>query len=393
MKTTPPLKQDLQQEQLFYWLALWRAPGIGPKHFAVLVDHYPNLADLFHGNKQQLTELKLPPQTIHYLLNPEWHLIENDWRWGQQAHHAIISRDDYRYPPLLREIASAPPLLFVQGNLDLPCSTQLAMVGSRNPTHTGLENATYFAQQLVDHQFTVTSGLAVGIDAASHQGALQAKGNTIAVMATGLDIIYPRSHKVLAERILQNDGTLLSEFPLGTTPMREHFPRRNRIISGLSLGVLVVEAALKSGSLITARYANEQGREVFSIPGSIRNPLTKGNHELIRQGAKLVDKIDDILEELNYHANDTLTIQTKFNSGKLYAKPLGLRFAEDSMTKCMLLDKPLQNLVNCLSDSATSIELLIERSGITVNILTAMLSELEIAGYIKTVPGGFVRIV
>lgn len=364
-----PLKND----PLLFWLALWRTPSIGPKHFTKLLEFFPDLTELFQQSRSALEKIKLPAPAINYILRPNWQTIEEDWQWGQQPNQTIITYQDSQYPHILKEIATPPPLLFVKGKLCTLNQRQIAIVGSRNPTISGLNNARYFAEQLVHLGFIITSGLALGIDAASHQGALQASGQTIAVMATGMDYIYPASHKSLAGDITEN-GALVSEFPLGVTPSREHFPRRNRIISGLSLGTLVIEAAERSGSLITAHYAAEQGREVFALPGGIHNPFAAGCHKLIQQGAKLVTNAKEIVEELKLHLNYPV------NEHKLTSKPL------------QALDKPYQNLVNCIDYETTPIEILSLRSGITLNIMTAMLSELEITGYIKTVPGGIVKI-
>ncbi len=214
---------------------------------------------------------------------------------GDNRH--LITLHDARYPTLLREIDDAPPMLFIQGDPTILNLPQIAIVGSRNPSASGRQTATDFAHFLASAGLAITSGLADGIDGAAHQGALETKNSTLAVTGTGLDRVYPAKHRELAHRIAEQ-GALISELPPGTPPIPANFPRRNRIISGLSLGTLVVEAAQKSGSLITARLATEQGREVFAIPGSIHNPLARGCHALIRQGAKLVETAGDILEEL-----------------------------------------------------------------------------------------------
>ena len=201
------------------------------------------------------------------------------------------------YPALLKRIDNPPPILYIKGNYTLLNDPQLAIIGSRNPTQSGTDNATSFARHLGKTGLCITSGLALGIDGSAHQGALLGNAPTIAVIATGIDRVYPAAHRDLAHKIVEN-GAIVSEFPIGTQPKAENFPRRNRIISGLSYGTLVVEAALQSGSLITARLAMEQNREVFAIPSSIHNPLAKGCHQLIRQGAKLVETAEDILEEM-----------------------------------------------------------------------------------------------
>ncbi|MBD3754766.1 MAG: DNA-protecting protein DprA [Gammaproteobacteria bacterium] len=222
--------------------------------------------------------------------------IDASLAWqGQQQHW--IGWQDADYPPLLAQIADAPILLGVRGRVELLRDPQVAMVGSRHASKAGVNAAEDFAEFLSLQGITVTSGLALGIDAAAHRGALRGLGKTVAVVATGLDRIYPAANKALAHRIVE-EGAMVSEFPLGTKPLSYHFPKRNRIISGLSVGTLVVEAALQSGSLITAKMAAEQGREVFAVPGSIHNPQAKGCHQLIKQGAKLVESGEDVLVEL-----------------------------------------------------------------------------------------------
>ena len=206
--------------------------------------------------------------------------------------------DDPAYPGLLEELPDAPPLLFIEGDPSLLERPQLAMVGSRRASRPGLDNATAFARSLARGGFVITSGLALGIDGAAHQGALDVGGKTIAVLGTGLEQLYPRRHLGLAARIVEGGGALVSELPLDCPPQAANFPRRNRIISGLSLGVLVVEASPSSGSLITARLAAEQGREVYAIPGSIHHPGARGCHQLIRQGAALVESVEDVLQAL-----------------------------------------------------------------------------------------------
>ena len=217
--------------------------------------------------------------------------------WLRDANNRIVTLADAEYPRSLLEIGDPPLILYLKGRAELLARPAVAIVGSRSATAQGLANAEAFAQALSNAGITILSGLALGIDAAAHRGGLAGAGSSIAVVGTGLDVVYPARNRDLAHRLAQ-EGALLSEFPLGTPAMAANFPRRNRLISGLSLGVLVVEAAMQSGSLITARLAGEQGREVFAIPGSIHSPLAKGCHRLIKQGAKLVDSAQDILEEL-----------------------------------------------------------------------------------------------
>ena len=221
--------------------------------------------------------------------------------WIKHPHHHLVAFTDPRYPNSLRMLANRPVALYVAGNPQVLNDPQLSIVGSRNPTAAGRDTAFAFAESLAARGLAITSGLAEGIDSAAHRGALAAQGVTLAVLGNGLDGIYPRCNRCLSEEILFR-GALISEFPLGTPPRRANFPQRNRIIGALSLGTLVVEAARRSGSLITARLAGDQNRELFAVPGSIHNPLSRGCHELIRQGAKLTETVADILSELNFSA-------------------------------------------------------------------------------------------
>jgi DNA processing protein len=260
-------------------------------------------------------------------------------------------------------------VLYVRGDVGLLSKNQLAMVGSRHPTAMGVETAQQFAKQLAASGLVITSGLALGIDGASHRGALLT-GKTIAVLGTGLGSIYPRTHQSLATEILEKGGTLVSEFPPASPPKAAHFPLRNRIISGLSLGVLVVEAAIRSGSLITARTALEQNREVFAIPGSIHNPLARGCHQLLRQGAKLVETVEDVLEEINLQITKTTKLPLK--------EPVDL-------------DPQLKRVLAQIGYEATAVDAIILRSELTASEVSSMLLSLELAGYVCNAPGGYVR--
>jgi DNA processing protein len=275
----------------------------------------------------------------------------------------------------LRQLPDPPALLYVHGDVSLLSEPQLAMIGSRNPTTSGQRTATEFAQYLASTGLIITSGLALGIDAASHQGALDVDMPTIAVMGTGLDRVYPARHRDLARRIA-GQGALVSEFPIGTSPRAENFPQRNRIISGLSLGTLVVEAAKRSGSLITARHAGEQGREVFAIPGSIHNPLSRGCHHLIRQGAKLVETAQDVIDELCALA--TASSPSAPAAGSPAAVP-----ATDP-----LQDFEYRRLLDAIGFHPTSVDQLVQDSGLTPAEVSSMLLQLELAGYIAAGPGG-----
>jgi len=286
--------------------------------------------------------------------------IEKTLQWAAQAGHALLTLADTEYPKQLLEIPDPPALLCVTGNVKLLSSSALAVVGSRNATPQGMKNAQSFARTLSEAGLAIVSGLALGVDSAAHRGGLEGRGSTIAVLGTGIDIVYPRRNQALAEEIASR-GTLVSEFPLGAPPNAANFPRRNRLISGLARGCLVVEAALDSGSLITARLAAEQGREVLAIPGSIHSPLSKGCHALIKQGAKLVESAQDVLEELGGARAPDPT-------------PSGSGASHD------LLDK--------MGFDPLDIDELIARSGLTTEVVSAILLQWELEGKIASLPGG-----
>ena len=361
-----------QAGDVSYWLALMHAPGIGPVTYQTLLQHYGHPERLFDKSGSAPAAF-LPKSALEYLRNPDWSAVERDLFWQEQPGNYILTFHDAAYPPLLREIPDPPPVLFARGNVQLLSSLQLAIVGSRNPSPVGQETAYEFAKSLSGHGLTITSGLAMGIDAAGHRGALDNKGFTLAVMGCGLDQVYPARHQQLAQQVAEH-GVLISEFAPGIPPLAENFPRRNRIISGLSAGTLVVEAALRSGSLITARLALEQGREVFAVPGSIHNPLARGCHQLIRQGAKLVENTQDILEELGPLAEAAFTQQQ--------ASPAtGPGTTHLDQTHSRVLDK--------LGFDPTSIDTLVERTGLTAEALSSILLVLELHDKIMSVPGGF----
>ncbi|EDN67842.1 SMF protein [Beggiatoa sp. PS] len=286
-----------------YWLALAHAPcNIGSNHVIHLLNYFGNLGNVFEANRRELQALHLERQLLLYLQNPNWYAVEGDMRWLAERDHYLLSLDHPNYPWRLREIYHPPLVLFVRGDYTLLNSIQLAIVGTRCASDEGMQTAQTFAKQLSHQGLTITSGMLYGIEGASHVGALAGTGKTIAVLGWGLDQIYPPAHRELGDKIAET-GALVSEFPPGTPVKHEHFLRRSRIISGLSLGTLVIEAAKYSYSLKTIYFALEQGREVFAVPGSIYNPLTKGCHQLIKQGAKLVETTEDILDELKIYLN------------------------------------------------------------------------------------------
>ena len=363
-----------ERARLLDWLALAQAPGIGPRAVADLLGRFGDAAGVRAAGAGALRAAGVADAAIAAIAEPDQAQLDRALGWAMGGGASIVTRDDPRYPPLLAEIAAAPPVLYVQGDVGLLTEPQIAIVGSRNPTRGGIETTREFAAYLVGLGLIVTSGMAAGIDAAAHTGALS-NGRTIAVLGTGPDRVYPAAHRDLARRIAEN-GALVSEFPPGIGPHATHFPRRNRIISALSLGTLVTEAAPKSGSLITARYAVEQGREVFAIPGSIHNPLARGCHALIRQGAKLVDSVDQLLEELAPQLR-----RFALDTGSASAAP-GVVAAEPE------LDDEYRRLLDCMGHDPVAPDELIARSGLPAQSVSSMLLLLELQGYVSSHPGG-----
>lgn len=304
--------------------------------------------------------------------------------WLSASDHHLLRPDDQRYPPLLREISRPPSVLFVAGNPDVLTLPQLAIVGSRNATAEGADTARSFAAHLAAAGFCITSGLAEGIDAAAHLGALQVPdGRTIAVCGTGPDSVYPRRHAGLAERIVAAGGATVSEFAPGTPVTRSNFPRRNRIISGLCVGVLVVEASVRSGALITARHAMEQGREVFAIPGSIHNPVARGCHQLIREGARLVETAADIVAELGgLLASLKPDNESGQQSGNLHVAAAG------GVISAAVPDPSHADLLAAMSCNPVAVDVLASRCGLTIGELSSMLLILELQGLVRSLAGG-----
>ncbi|MGI9202856.1 MAG: DNA-processing protein DprA [Woeseiaceae bacterium] len=297
---------------------------------------------------------------------------DEELEWAGKPDHHIIESSSDEFPELLLQIPNAPQRLFVIGSPNVLHLPSLAIVGSRNPTRGGRENAYEFARHLGHSGFSIVSGLAQGIDAAAHRGALAAGAPTVAFLGHGIDLIYPASNRELA-RLIAEGGALCTEFPLRTQPRREHFPQRNRLISGLCLGTLVVEAARRSGSLISARLAGEQGREIFAIPGSIHNPMSRGCHQLIRQGAKLVESADDIVSELGSLVNHMLQTTDAKES------PQAEQFNKDG---------DYQILLDALGYDPATTDELAKTSGLTIDQVSSMLLILELEGEIEAQNGG-----
>ncbi len=302
--------------------------------------------------------------------------LERCLMWLEQPGNYLLTADQPLYPPLLRTVVDYPGALFIRGNPDCLKAIQLAVVGSRSPSWYGERWGKILCEQLAQSGFTITSGLACGIDGVAHNAALTAKGRSVAVLGNGLFSVYPRRHQSLAERIIESDGAIVSEFSLATQPRPGNFPRRNRIISGLSQGVLVVEAALRSGSLVTARCALEQGREVFALPGPIGNPGCEGPHWLIKQGATPVTCVEDILENLQYGLHWLTDVPEKRH------------YSSDQQEVALPFPKLLANV----GDEVTPVDVVAERAGQPVPVTVAQLLELELAGWIAAVPGGYVRL-
>ncbi len=362
-----------------YALALHRTPKIGARRFQKLIAAFGSAAGVFAASARQLrAAVELPDESLSYLQNPDWDAVDGDMAWFAQPGNHIILYSDASYPSLLKEIPDPPGLLFVHGDPDYLLQPQLAIVGSRNPSRDGLALASEFAAYLAGYGLTITSGLASGIDGAAHRGALAAQGSTVAVMGTGLDRVYPASHRKLAHEIAVN-GALVSEFSPGTAPVASNFPRRNRIISGLSLGTLVVEAAVRSGSLITARAARDQGREVFAIPGSLHNPLARGCHALIREGAKLVETGEHILEEL-------VAIIPQLVSPSISSAASATPVLRQEETSGLASD--YVQLLDFMGYEPVTVNQLVGRSGLTPQELSSMLLVLELDDYLVSGAGG-----
>jgi len=359
------------------WFLLIRSQ-ISWKKFSAILNIDPELEWLTADPVPLLKKCGVAEEHLQFWRVPPVGLIEHDRQWLAQPNHHLMTFFDPDYPQLLKEIADPPLALFIVGDRALLSTPQLAIVGTRNPSSAGRENAQQFAHYLATAGLTITSGLAVGIDAAAHQGALTSTGKTIAVCGTGLDLVYPAKHRQLAAQMSQQ-GALVSEFPLGTQPNRFNFPQRNRIISGLSVGTLVVEAALRSGSLITAHAAIEQGREVFAIPGSIHNPLAKGCHQLIRQGAKLVETTDDILEDLGSLIKISMT-------------DIKQQLEKESRTPILEIDPEYQQLLDLIGYETVSVDTLVVRSGLSIEVVASLLLMLELQSLISSQPGGYIRI-
>ena len=352
-------------ESLQDWLRLTLIPGIGGETQRKLLTAFGLPESIFSASYGSLHSV-IGEKAVRLLLETDNQpAIATALEWAKGENQHIVTLADPEYPRALLEISDPPSLLYVRGRIELLNRPILSIVGSRNPTPQGILNAERFSAALAESGLVIASGLALGIDAAAHRGALDSGGDTIAFIGTGIDRIYPARNKELAHEIGMR-GAIVSEFPIGTPVIASNFPRRNRLISGIARGVLVVEAALESGSLITARLAAEQGREVFAIPGSIHSPQARGCHKLIKQGAKLVDAAQDILEELDWH----VSVPTIMDN----------RSTEDVRPE-------IQQLLSQMGFDSCSVDELVDRSGLTAEELSVMLLHLELEGRVASLPG------
>jgi DNA processing protein len=355
------------------WLRLARVPGINIVDALALLECLGGPEALLAASTAELARAGVTGVGLLALARPDETALERDLRWLEVRGHCLLTADDPAYPPQLAATTGAPVALFVEGEPAALTMPQLAIVGSRSATAAGREMAFDFAGRLSAAGLTITSGLATGIDAAAHRGALAAGGMTIAVCGTGLDQVYPAEHAALAAAIA-TQGALVSEFSMGTPPIAANFPRRNRLLSGLARGVLVIEAAARSGSLITARLAGEQGRDVMAVPGSIHNALARGCHRLIRDGAALVESPEDVLATIGFRDLSAAAVAGAPTSGRVRNSSGGLDSAEEM-------------LLNALGFEPADLDKLVERTGLLAHDVASMLQLLELEGRIESLAG------
>jgi DNA processing protein len=347
------------------WLTLSFAPGLTNEAFRQLLVAFGGPQEILGASRADLTAAVNDRAARAVLTPPPLETLAKISEWLEDGANHVITLGDTTYPQALLDAADPPPLVYAKGRVELLNAPAFSVVGSRNATQQGIAHAESFGRALSDAGLTIVSGLASGIDAAAHRGGLAGASSSIAVVGTGLDIVYPAKNRDLAHE-LARDGCIISEFPLGTAPVASNFPRRNRIISGLGRGCLVVEAALSSGSLITARLANEQGKDVFAMPGSIHSPLTKGCHNLIKQGAKLAETAEDILEELKLPWRESAGGGRATSAAPDTADPV--------------LDQ--------LGYDPVDFDTLVARTGVSADMLASILTRWEIEGVIEVLPGG-----
>jgi DNA processing protein len=363
-------------------------PNIGPKTFQALVEQTTQVSDIYQFSREQLLRLKVPKKSIdHMISHPPSNPckdVEQALNWAQTPKHNLLTQLHEHYPEQLKQIATAPPLLMVKGDVACLSLPQVAIVGSRYPTSAGQGQAFEFAHALSEFGFVITSGLARGVDAFAHRGALSGDGKTVAVLGSGLNQIYPKQNNPLAEEIADH-GAVISEFPLRAKSLPGHFPRRNRIVSGLSLGTLVIEATIKSGSLITARQALEQNREVFALPGPINNPLKAGCHYLIRQGACLIETPEQIVQELSLISGHVISSHLNVSSDLLGVNDSLINPERDQL-------QPEQySILTAVDYEGISLDNLVDKTQGTVSHISAHLMDLELLGFIRQEQGLYFR--
>lgn len=383
----------MSQDDLAAWLRLTLIPGIGAERQRRLLAAFGLPERIFAAGRSALAAVVGARPADLLLAPPDEGRIDAALAWAAEPGNRLLTLADADYPPALLEIADPPVLLYVKGDpARLSTHPSLAMVGARSATPAGIANAEAFAHSLASTGLTITSGLALGIDAAAHRGALSAPaGVTIAVIGTGADRVYPARNRPLAREIAER-GVIVSEYPLGTPPLPANFPRRNRLIAGLARGVLVVEAAVESGSLITARLAGECGREVFAIPGSIHSPLARGCHRLIRDGAKLVETAADVLDELNWGATRPTRPKPEHArrgpKSPVESNQNDHRPPAEAAQRLESASPDEKRVLEALGHDPIDVDTLAARAGLTVDALYAILLALELDGHLTRLPGG-----
>ena len=365
------------------WLIVSQTPGIGSVKFHRLLKQIGQPKDILKATTQELSAAGLNADAIRFLRNPPPAKISSNLNWLKAPNHTIRTLRCQQYPKEIKELRDAPPLLYIKGDESLLKEPQIAVVGTRKPTPSGQANAKKFSQEIVRAGILINSGMASGIDTVAHETALASGSTTVAVIATGPDKIYPAKNKPLAENIAAH-GVLVSEFPVGTTPIRANFPLRNRLISALSLGVVVIEAGIQSGALITARLAVEQGKDVFAVPGSIHNPKAQGCHHLIQQGAKLVQKTEEILLELQPQLEQHLRSKEKSEDSNDDRNK-----SEHNRTK---LSDTHKEILEAMGYDPVDIDTLAARCGLSVQTVSVALLTLELENYVGEDNGVYVRI-
>lgn len=404
--------------ELAAWLRLSLAPGLKPAALRLLLCAFGLPEAIFDQAPEALAAIagEAAARAALAPTGPEFDAqLDAVIAWREQPGNQIVTLDDPAYPPALLTMPDPPPLLYIKGRLNLLHTRAVALVGSRSATPQGVEDAERFARELSVAGVTVISGLALGIDGAAHRGGLEGVGSTVAVIGTGADLVYPSAHHALARQIAVQ-GAILSEWPLGTPARAANFPQRNRLIAGLVSGVVIVEAAMRSGSLITARLANEMGRDIFALPGSIHAPLSRGCHRIIKQGAKLVETPDEVLEELGFTRREApraasgpahASLWNDAGSGKAPAvggattvrpKPATAQTAETSAADSATAPNPApahrpvdpeaERLLTALGHSPTTLEILATRTEMEDATLQSTLLQLELAGQVTVLPGG-----